>query len=75
MLFCVMVPVLSLHKTVAEPKVSIAEGFLVNTFCWDNLQAPIARKIVRTTGNSSGRMAMADARPDNKEAMKSPLVR
>ena len=70
-----MVPVLSLHNTVAEPSVSIAEGLRVNTLFLDNRQAPNAKKIVNTTGNSSGRIDMAEASPFSKELRKFPLVK
>ena len=61
-LFCVMVPVLSLHKTVADPNDSIADGLRVSTLFFDNLHAPSAKNTVNTTGNSSGRIAIAAAR-------------
>ena len=74
-LFWVRVPVLSEHRTVAEPRVSMAAGFLVRTFRFDMRQAPSARKTVRTTGNSSGSMAMARVIPARKPFSRSPRER
>ena len=61
--FCVSVPVLSTHRTVAAPSISTAGIRRVSTRLREIRQAPSARKIVSTTGNSSGRMAMAIAMP------------
>ncbi len=54
MWFCVSVPVLSTHSTVAAPSVSMAGMRRVSTLLREMRQAPRARKIVSTTGNSSG---------------------
>ena len=61
--FWVRVPVLSTQRTVAEPRVSMAGIWRVSTFFWEILHAPRARNMVRTTGNSSGRIAMASVMP------------
>ena len=61
--FCVRVPVLSTQSTVAAPNISTAGIRRVSTRLRDNRHAPSARKIVSTTGNSSGRMAIAIAMP------------
>ena len=74
MLFCVMVPVLSLHNTVAEPKVSMALGVRVRMLFFVRRQAPSAMKMVNTTGNSSGKRAIAAANPFNKASKKFPRV-
>src|SRR5574344_1527616 len=67
----VRVPVLSVHKTVAAPKVSIAATRLVKTLRLEMRQAPSARKTVKTTGNSSGKIAIASVSPDRKPLIKS----
>jgi hypothetical protein len=56
--FSVSVPVLSVHRTVAEPSVSIEAARRVSTRALEIRQAPIAMKTVSTTGNSSGNMDM-----------------
>ena len=73
-LFWVIVPVLSEHKTVAEPSVSIAEDFLVNRFLLESRHAPIARNTERTTGNSSGNIAIAVASPFSNASTIFPRV-
>ncbi len=73
-LFCVKVPVLSVHKTVAAPRVSIAAGLRVSTCFFDIRQAPMARNMVNTTGNSSGNMAIASVIPAKKPFNKSARV-
>ena len=65
MRFCVRVPVLSTASTVMAPSDSTADTRRVSTCCWAMRQAPRARKTVRMTGISSGRMAMASAMPDS----------
>ena len=64
--FWVSVPVLSTHKTVAAPSVSIAGILRVSTRLREILQAPSARKTVSTTGSSSGRIDIAMAMPARK---------
>jgi len=73
-LFCVNVPVLSTHKTVADPRVSIAGIFLVRTSFFDILHAPRAMNIVKTTGNSSGNTAMASVNPARSPPSQSVFV-
>ena len=59
----VSVPVLSTHRTVAAPSVSITGARRASTLALDSRQAPRARKMVRTTGNSSGSIAIARVIP------------
>ena len=61
--FSVSVPVLSVHSTVAEPRVSIAAARRVSTRAREIRQAPIAMNTVSTTGNSSGSIDMPSAMP------------
>jgi arginine exporter protein ArgO len=61
--FSVKVPVLSTASTVAAPIDSTAGIRRVKTPAREMRQAPIARKTVSTTGNSSGRMPMASVTP------------
>ena len=74
-IFLVMVPVLSTQSTVAEPKVSTAAILLINVFFFANLKAPKDRKTVKTTGNSSGIIAIAKVMPDNILSIKFPLYK
>src|SRR3546814_818390 len=62
-LFWVSVPVLSVQRTVAAPMDSIADARRVSTPTCAIRQAPIAMKIARTTGNSSGRSDIPIAMP------------
>jgi hypothetical protein len=73
--FMVRVPVLSTHSTVAEPSISMAGTRRVSTRLRDIRQAPNARKIVRTIGNSSGTSEIASARPANTPFSQFPRVR
>ena len=73
--FIVKVPVLSTHKTVVAPSSSTAGMLRVSTFSRASRQAPRPRKMVSTTGNSSGRMAIANVRPASKPCSQSPRVR
>ena len=57
----VSVPVLSVHKTVAAPSVSIAAARRVNTLDCDSRHAPMTMKTVSTSGNSSGSSDMPTA--------------
>ncbi|CAB4929590.1 unannotated protein [freshwater metagenome] len=75
MLFIVRVPVLSTQTTVADPRVSMTGGRLVRTFLRDMRQAPRARNTVRTTGNSSGSIAIAVAMPASAPSSQLPRVR
>ena len=59
MRFSVNVPVLSTHRTVVLPNVSIAGIRRVSTRLREMRHAPSARKIVNMTGISSGRTDMA----------------
>ena len=71
----VSVPVLSTHRTVVAPSSSTAGMLRVSTFCLDRRHAPSPRKMVSTTGNSSGRMAIASVSPASKPVSQSPRVR
>ena len=64
--FSVKVPVLSVHSTVAAPRVSIAAERRVSTPAREIRQAPITMKTVRMTGNSSGSIDMLSAMPPRK---------
>jgi hypothetical protein len=72
--FSVSVPVLSTQSTVAAPSVSMAGTRRVSTWRCDNRHAPSARKIVSTTGNSSGSVAIARVRPASRPCSQSPRV-
>ena len=67
-------PVLSTQRTVAEPSVSIVGTRLVKTLLYEILQAPKARIMVKTMGNSSGSTAMAIVMPAGNPCNQSPLV-
>ena len=71
-MFSVNVPVLSVHNTVADPNVSIAEARRVSTPAWPMRHAPIARNIVSTTGNSSGNSDMPMAIPASSASIQPP---
>ncbi len=73
MRFSVMVPVLSVQITVAAPKVSTVVARFAMTPCRANRHAPNARKVVKATGISSGRMDMAKVRPESRLAEKEPV--
>ena len=73
--FSVIVPVLSTHRTVICPSISIAGLLLTITPALAIRQAPSPRKIVKTIGNSSGRRAIAAAIPASEPTSQSPLVR
>ena len=62
-LFSVSVPVLSVQRTVAEPRVSMAAARRVRTRAREIRQAPIAMKTASTTGNSSGSIDIPRAMP------------
>jgi len=74
-MFIVRVPVLSTESTVVEPKVWIDLSCRVSTLCFDMRHAPSARKIVSTTGISSGIKAMASVSPVSTPLSQSPRVR
>ena len=61
--FSVRVPVLSVHRTVADPKVSIAAARRVSTRAREIRHAPIAMNTVSTTGISSGNIDIPSAIP------------
>src|SRR5262245_22100736 len=63
MRFCVSVPVLSTHRTVAAPSASMAGMRRVSTFVRAIRHAPNARNTVNTMGNSSGMSAIARLMP------------
>ena len=73
--FMVKVPVLSTHSTVVAPSSSTAGMLRVSTFSRASLQAPRPRKMVNTTGSSSGRMAIANVRPASSPCSQSPRIR
>ena len=58
-----MVPVLSVHNTEAAPSDSIAPGMRVRTLFLVSRQAPIAINTDKTTGNSSGSIAIEEESP------------
>ena len=57
--FCVSVPVLSEHTTVAHPSVSTAGSLRMSAWCLIMRCMPSARQIVTIAGNPSGTAAMA----------------
>ncbi len=63
MRFWVNVPVLSVHRTVVDPSVSIAAARRASTRTRDRRIAPIAMNTASTTGNSSGSSAIPSAMP------------
>jgi hypothetical protein len=72
MRFSVSVPVLSTQSTVAAPSVSMAGMRRVSTRSRAMRHAPSARKMVSTTGNSSGSIAMASVTPARIPPSQSP---
>ena len=72
MRFSVSVPVLSVHSTVADPSVSIADARRVSTPTLPIRHAPIARNTVSTTGNSSGSIDMPIAIPASTASIQPP---
>ena len=74
--FSVSVPVLSVQRTVAAPRDSIAEARRVSTRACEMRQAPIAINTARTSGISSGRsdipIAMPPSAACNHEPRKMP---
>ena len=70
--FSVSVPVLSVHNTVAEPSVSMAEARRVSTRACEMRQAPMAMNTVSTTGNSSGSIDMPSAMPARTASSQPP---
>ena len=60
-LFCVKVPVLSVHIICVQPNVSTAFNFLINAFRLLIAVTPIDRIIVTTAGSPSGIAATANA--------------
>ncbi len=74
MRLAVSVPVLSTHSTVVAPSSSTAGMLRASTFSRASRHAPRPRNSVSTTGNSSGRMAMASVRPASRPCSQSPRV-
>ncbi len=72
MRLAVSVPVLSVQRTVAAPSASIAAARRVSTRCREMRQAPITRKTVRTSGNSSGSIDMASVMPASRPSSQVP---
>ena len=70
----VSVPVLSTHSTVAAPSISSAGTRRVSTRRCPIRQAPRLRKIVSTTGSSSGSSAMAVVTPTSRPLSQSSRV-
>jgi hypothetical protein len=68
----VSVPVLSTQRADAAPSISIAATRRVSTRLRDIRQAPSARNTVKTTGSSSGRIAIARVRAARKPRNQSP---
>ena len=75
MRFIVSVPVLSTHSTVVAPSSSTAGMLRVSTFSRASRHAPSPRKMVSTTGSSSGRMAIARVMPASSPCSQSPRLR
>lgn len=74
MRFCVSVPVLSTHSTVAEPSASTVGMRRVSTRCREMRHAPIAMNTASTTGYSSGRTDIASVIPDSSPCSQSSRV-
>ena len=72
MWFWVRVPVLSVHSTVAVPRVSMALARRTSTRWLAMRQAPIAMNTVRISGNSCGSMDMARVMPASTPPNTSP---
>ena len=72
MRFSVSVPVLSVHRTVAAPSISMAAARRVSTRACDIRQAPITMNTVSTSGNSSGSIDMPSAIPPRNASSQSP---
>ncbi len=70
----VSVPVLSTHRKVAVPRASTAGIVRDSTPCLESLQAPSARNMVSTTGNSSGRVAIASVIPASSPSFQASIV-
>ena len=73
MRFSVMVPVLSVQITVAEPSVSTVVERFTMTPCLAKRHAPSATNVAKATGISSGRMDMASVSPVSKLSNNEPL--
>ncbi|MEI7919641.1 MAG: hypothetical protein WCH65_05620 [bacterium] len=65
---------MSVQSTVAAQSVSTAAIFLVSTFFLDILHAQIARNTVKTTGNSSGNIHMANVNHERIPLIRSPVI-
>src|SRR5450759_4488824 len=75
MRFSVSVPVLSVHRTVVAPSVSIAAARRVKTRAWEMRHAPLAMKTAMTNGNSSGSRDMPKAMPPSMACSHEPRSR
>ncbi len=62
--FVVMVPVLSTQRTDTAPSVSTEASLRISECLFASRHAPMERKTVKITGNSSGIMAMASVTPE-----------
>ena len=72
-LFLVIVPVLSTHKTLAAPNVSIIDLFLIMSPFLESLRELKAKKITSTIGSSSGTSAIAKVTELRRGLTKSPV--
>ncbi len=70
----VSVPVLSVHRTVAAPSVSMVAGRRVRTRRRDRRHAPITVKTTSTSGSSSGSIAMLSAMPASSASSHRPVI-
>src|SRR5659263_62731 len=71
----VIVPVLSTQRTDTAPSVSTEGSFLTSDFFLASRHAPIDRKTVSMTGNSSGIIAIASVMPDKMLSMILSFIR
>jgi hypothetical protein len=71
-LFSVKVPVLSTHRTVIAPSVSIARFLRASTPKREIRRAPNVKNTLKTTGSSSGRSEIASVMPDSAAASHAP---
>ena len=70
MRFWVMVPVLSTQSTDTAPRVSTDGNFLTRECFWRESPGTHRQSTVKTTGNSSGIIAIAKVTPDNMLSIK-----
>ena len=69
-LFSVKVPVLSVHTTLLQPRVSTHASFFTMAFCLAILPTPIAKHTVTTVANPSGIAATANDTADLRASVK-----